>query len=316
MRFNKTLGMLAVLAGFNTVAQAEEQVAAEKKAPSMETLVKPSTANLQYRQYFTDIRENDESTRVTSMNQIRTNLGFSLLNDKVNSTVILAASRNANEANFKQRRPQVVSMMNLAEKGPNALAAYLDLYLPQKGSGTEGHLGLEHTLGTTISEGSLGKLALDVTGDFDAIFSSKKNLKAKYSATAEQSESLGLTPVDAEKNAYEGLQSDPTLEADVETLVKYTPKVLPALTIGAGIEYDRVWAPTYEVNTDGTSSLTYAPETQTINRLQIAYKISDSTSLKNETYHYFNDFYASRMDGANGGYGRVFNYTTLNYTMF
>jgi len=315
MRFNKTLGMLAVLAGFNTVAQAEEQVAAEKKAPTMETLVKPTSANLQYRQYFNTINQGDDVSRVTSLNQARANLGFGLLNDKINSTVILAANRNANEAKVSQRRPQIISTMSVASKGANALDAYLDLYLPQAGKGgTEGHIGLEHTINSTLTEGSLGKLDLAVTADYDAIFNSRKE-DGVYT-NPEAAKSIGLTEVEGKEGQFKGEKSDPSLEADVEALVKYTPKALSALTVGAGIEYDRMWDPTYTVNEDGTTSMTYAPSVLTFNRLAVSYKMNDTVSLKNETFHTFNGLYASRLNGQAGPFGRVFNYTTLSYTMF
>jgi hypothetical protein len=311
----KNFMLIGVLAAFSSVAALGAEVTAEKKAPGFDSLIKPTSANVQYRHFY-DVRVNNQDfSAVIPSAQVRSNLGFSLLNGALDTTLILGATKETGTQAVTQRRPQIWTETSVLDGENLSIAAYLDMRTPMGASPTNIELGLNPNYSKTIAETKAGTFSMAISGYFDAIMSSQAKdatfTNSDVDGTAKQ---LGLVAVGEDgKKKIQGAQKDPSYDGDVELMLQYKPTTVSSkLTVGVGTEWNRHWDPKYELNAQDVVETSFEASTTMMTRLSVSYKASDKMSVSNNTWHNYRGMYVAPVNDAT----TVFNMTTLSYSIF
>ncbi len=322
MKVSRQMKVLAVLAlGFAAPAMAEE-VSAVKSAPALDKLIKPDSANVQYRYYYDQQRQKDELTKEPILHQLRTNLTFSLFNDKISSTVILAATKRNDDQKVVSRRPEIWNAVSILNAGPLALSGYAYVHLPFQGSGTEAELGLESVIDQPIVETSAGKLSLFVYGVADVGFTSRSEDAEIINPSVARDRGFSL--VDAQgaasddANLLAGEKDDPNYSADVDALLRYVPTAWQKWTFATGMNVNSVWTTKYKANDDGTRDTVYANDLATATRLKISYKADSNVTFTTDNWFWSEGLYEARVNDTYGASGlpRLRSLTYVSYKFF
>jgi hypothetical protein len=311
----KNFMLIGVVAAFSSVAALGAEVTVEKKAPGFDSLIKPTSANVQYRHFYDVSVDNQDVSAVVPSGQVRSNLGFSLLDGAVDTTLILGATKATGTQAITQRRPQIWAQTNVLDGEKLSVAAYLDLRTPMGASPTNIELGLNPYYSSTIAETKAGTVSVAVSGYFDAIMSSQaKDATFTNSDVDETAKQLGLVAVGEDgAKKIKGAQKDPSYDGDVELMLNYKPTIMASkLTVGMGTEWNRHWNPKYTLNAEDIVETSFEAETTMMTRLSVSYKASDKMSVSNNTWHNYRGLYVAPVNGGT----TVFNMTTLSYSIF
>lgn len=310
------LAALATLA-FATAASGEE-VKATKVSP-IKAALPDSYGKLQMRHYANFNMEKDEVYSTIPKAQLRAYLGSKFFDGKLDTQLILAGTKATETTKISNRRPEIYTSLNAFSNDYVSIDPYLDVYVPYQGSGTDGTLSLDVTAMIPTIQTAAGGLDLSIGLDPNASLSSREEKTANVDVKTDRQASFLTT---SESGAPEVKKKEPSYNAEARASIGFKPAIVKGLGLTATSYVNRSFEPKYEVVEEGNDTVQtrvgYTTENITRQSLVVSYKVNDSLSLANETWHKMNGAYAARYDGPAGsdGLSRVTNIVKLTYTLF
>ena len=319
---SQVIKSVTVLAAGLAIPAYAADLTATKSAPAMDKLIKPVSANVQYRYYYDRKMNKDELLTQPLQHQMRSNITFSLFNDKISSTVIVGAIKGNGDQKLTARRPRIWNQFDIASSGPFSLAGYAYIHMPFKGSGGAANLGLNGNISQDLGMTSAGSFSLSVDAYGDAYFTSRSEDAVITNAT--EARQRGYTLVDSSgdssdgANLLEGQKDDPDYGYDVDALISYKPTAFKKWTISTGVNTNAYFTPKYTLNADNTRDTSFERSLATASRLKLNYKASDMVSVTSNTWYWTEGLFNARVNGSYGanGLSRWSSLTSVSYKFF
>lgn len=321
---NVTLG-LAVMA-LGSVAVAQTSATSTKTAPGY-SLLEKSYGSIELR------HENDVyATKGEIDNQVpnvsvRPTVGTGLFNDKVDTSFTWIFHKDAGSDYVK--RTAVYNYTTISAYSSDLVYVTPNFFTYQNvndgDSWNTSYVGIEVGNKTTM-ETTIGSFAFQVYDNPGALLKSSSNKTTQDVATRSLLDNDKPALKDNVEESDETIdQREASIWNEAAAYVTYTPATMQKLSVKTGLMHYRQWDPKYIQNdVDGAIEKDgYNVSAETLTRLSLSYKLSDSLTLSNTFYHYTIGFYEEGKDDANGDTGaytasskRMENRISLNATLF
>ncbi len=323
-RISKTVLALVIASG--THFSTAEEVQSTKI--TADGVLQKFYGSAELRHYGNIKMKGDNYITYSPMAQLRPKLGMKLLDEKLDASVYGKFSKENGSTNVIQGQPHADIGYALYSGTYLSISPALDLDFPAKGksAGTSGNLGANATLQAPI-ETNLGTVTpiLYVEGGAN-LTSRQEDAVVNNESSRSKDEALTLllankAPAGKDKDgnlAIANGKKDHSVGTSYQAALGWaTP--LSGLTTEARVFVNQSYDPTYTLSQDDTIDTTYKATTETLNKINVSYKVTDKLTIANDFVQAMGGVYGSRRSEGDKVITPVSRYTSVakfSYTLF
>lgn len=291
-----------------TAASAEEVEAQKVASPS---LLPNFHGSIDLRHYKL-VEKTENGDKENPGVQSRLIAGSTFMNDKLDVTGIMAVTAKPATEKIKQRRPEIDISYSLYSNDYVELSPELQIVTPHEGSATDGSPGLMASLKAPAADLGFGKLSASLSGEWLTKFSSRASDATVDVETGKDLKELGLVEGDEGPTKTNGKQ-------DLDFAAEYIASINLSsgkMSVDLSQWLDQIYNPRYTATDDGIE-VSRPVKSSTTQRLKLAYKITDKTTLSNEVYLQQGGVFESEFKGYddNKGLPAVSNVAKIAYSL-
>lgn len=282
------------LAGAAASASAQQ---VESGKTAQYSLLPNFHGSVDLRQYsFKSMSEKDGDKRLPAV-QSRAILGSSFMDGKLDVTGILAVTAKPQTEKLKQRNPQLDIKYTNLDTTHFEIDTILTVYSAHETSPMQAYPDL-YAETRYPADLAIGKLTATLSGEWNVRFITAQQDSTIENESGRPASELGLT-VNAEGDATRPKE-------DLDAAAQYVGSMSLAtgkFVLTASQFLDQVYNPRYVAGADGSVEVSRPVKTSVTEGFKVAYKITDKTTVSNETYLQQGGVFESQFDGADDNKG-------------